>query len=149
MINKLSTSFCNYNVHFIPILNRTNFKYSVTYGHGNVHTFTYIERAALLLLLLPTFFRESIAKIGRLEKGTVIALVKYHLSRPIHWRTRFTIDVALEGRKEGERKRERERNVREGWERSVQRKREIERDRQMKIEINRWKIVKGIQRCHI
>lgn len=121
----------------------------MTYGHGNVHTFTYIERAALLLLLLPTFFRESIAKIGRLEKGTVIALVKYHLSRPIHWRTRFTIDVALEGRKEGERKRERERNVREGWERSVQRKREIERDRQMKIEINRWKIVKGIQRCHI
>lgn len=89
----------------------------MTYGHGNVHTFTYIERAALLLLLLlPTFFRESIAKIGRLEKGTVIALVKYHLSRPIHWRTRFTIDVALEGRKEGERKRERERNVREGWE---------------------------------
>lgn len=73
----MSTSFCNYNVHFIPILNRTNCKYSVTYGHGNLHTFTYIERAALLLLSM--FFRESIAKIGRLEKGTAIALsVKYH-----------------------------------------------------------------------
>lgn len=118
----------------------------MTYGHGNVHTFTYIERAALLPL--STFFRESIADRQARERNGNSCSCKIS-SRPIHWRTRFTIDVAFGGRKvEGGRERERER-CKGRWERSVQRKREIERDRQMKIEINRWKIVKGIQRCHI
>lgn len=47
------------------------------------------------------------------------------MSRPIRWRTRFTIDVASEGRKEGERERKRDQKcMGKIRERSVQRKRE-------------------------
>lgn len=70
----MSTSFCNYNVHiYLYVRNIRSVRWLMNNIASYLRTFTYIRNSSAAAR---SNVRESIAKVGRLEKGTMIAREK-------------------------------------------------------------------------